>query len=270
MPSDLISKKTRYEFREFLVGWTLREIEIEFDAADVECDKDFIPSCTGQRRSLVEQYYYTVDWTSAGDVRKVLSAYEDILNSASDEDAANLSKWLRRDGFVFQNGRIRPIAGTKILDEMKSVAVQFDAEHLSDHIRRIEASVEEDPALAIGSAKELVETCCKIILEERGVDASATYDLPKLTKLTLKELRLLPQDIPDTSKGYTTIKRTLSNLASVASGIGELRNLYGTGHGKGGRARGLGPRHARLAVGAATTLTLFLFETFQAGKKKST
>jgi len=270
VPSDLISKKTRYEFREFLVDWTLREIEGEFDAADVERDTDFIPPCSGQRRSLVEQYYHTVDWTSRSDLRKVLAAYENILNSVSEEDAAMLAKWLKKDGFVFQSGRITPIAGTQILDEMKCVAVAFDAEHLSDQIRRMEASVEEDPALAIGSAKELVETCCKTILEECGVDVPSADDLPKLTKATLKELHLLPEDIPETSKGSKTIKRTLSNLASVAGGIGELRNLYGTGHGKGGRARGLLPRHARLAVGAATTLTLFLFETFQAGKKKST
>jgi hypothetical protein len=35
MTQEIISKKTRYEFREFLVGWTLREIEMEFDAADI-------------------------------------------------------------------------------------------------------------------------------------------------------------------------------------------------------------------------------------------
>ena len=33
MSGDLIEKKTRYEFREHLVGWVLRDIEIEFDAA---------------------------------------------------------------------------------------------------------------------------------------------------------------------------------------------------------------------------------------------
>ncbi|MDR3231671.1 MAG: abortive infection family protein, partial [Synergistaceae bacterium] len=35
----------------------------------------------------------------------------------------------------------------------------------------------------------------------------------------------------------------------------------GTGHGKDGRSKGLSTRHARLAVGAASTFVRFLFET---------
>jgi virulence-associated protein VapD len=54
--SDLISKKTRIEFREYFVGTSLRHISQEFDAADVPCDADFQPRESGQRRSLVEQY----------------------------------------------------------------------------------------------------------------------------------------------------------------------------------------------------------------------
>jgi hypothetical protein len=50
-------------------------------------------------------------------------------------------------------------------------------------------------------------------------------------------------------------------LATVSQSLAELRNLYGTGHGKGGRTKGLSPRHAKLAVGAAATLAVFLFET---------
>jgi len=80
MSEELISKKTRYEFREFFVGWTLREIEIEFDAADVRLDSEYIPSTSGARRSLVEQYYHTIDWTEWKDVRKVLTVYENVLN----------------------------------------------------------------------------------------------------------------------------------------------------------------------------------------------
>lgn len=58
-----------------------------------------------------------------------------------------------------------------------------------------------------------------------------------------------------------TIRRLLSNLATITSGIAELRNSYGTGHGKAASSKGLGPRHAKLAVGAASTLAVFLAET---------
>ena len=53
----------------------------------------------------------------------------------------------------------------------------------------------------------------------------------------------------------------LSNLNQVSQGIAELRNLYGSGHGRDGRFTGIQPRHAKLAVGAAATLGTFLMET---------
>ena len=50
--------------------------------------------------------------------------------------------------------------------------------------------------------------------------------------------------------------------------LAELRNLYGTGHGKDGKAQLLMPRHAKLAVGAATTLATILFETHKEARCK--
>jgi hypothetical protein len=62
-------------------------------------------------------------------------------------------------------------------------------------------------------------------------------------------------------KAAETVKRLLNNLATITQGVAELRNQYGTGHGKAAGSKGLGPRHAKLAVGAASTLAVFLAET---------
>jgi hypothetical protein len=136
-----------------------------------------------------------------------------------------------------------------------------DPGYVAQQITRMEAAVASDPALAIGTAKELVETCCKTILNARGVVFSRSADLPELAKMTIKELALTPSDIPDTAKAAETVKRLLSNLATITQGVAELRNQYGTGHGKAAGSKGLGPRHAKLAVGAASTLAVFLAET---------
>ena len=61
--------------------------------------------------------------------------------------------------------------------------------------------------------------------------------------------------------GSDIIKRLLSNLGTIGNGLAELRGLYGTGHGKHGKTSGLSARHAKLAVGAATPLATFLFDT---------
>jgi len=89
---------------------------------------------------------------------------------------------------------------------------------------------------------------------------------PSLTKETLKELKLVPGDIPNAARGADVIKRILSNLSTVGHGLAELRGLYGTGHGQHGTTAGLAPRHAKPAVGAAASLAMFPFETHEQTK----
>ena len=153
------------------------------------------------------------------------------------------------------------------LDHLKKATDVFNSRYIAIQIDRMEHAAESDPALAIGTAKELIETCCKSILEERGKPIEGTPDIPTLTKATLKELDLVPENISEASRGKDTIKRILSNLATIGNGLAELRGLYGTGHGKSGNSVGLQPRHAKLAVGAAATLVTFLFETNEARKE---
>jgi hypothetical protein len=160
----------------------------------------------------------------------------------------------------------RLIAGGPSLSDLKEKARSFNAGHLAEQIRRLEASVETDPSLAIGTAKELIETCCKTILSERGKPVIGTPDVPTLTKVTLKELKLVPEGIAEAARGADVMKRLLSNLGTIGNALAELRGLYGTGHGKHGSVSGLSARHAKLAVGAAATLTVFLFETHKESK----
>jgi len=80
-------------------------------------------------------------------------------------------------------------------------------------------------------------------------------------KQTTAQLRLTPADIPNETKAANSIMRILGSLTSVVQGIAEVRNEYGSGHGKEGNFKGLQPRHAKLAVGAATTLAVYLLDT---------
>jgi hypothetical protein len=155
----------------------------------------------------------------------------------------------------------RLLAVAPNLTSLKKLSAVFDASYLSDQIRRMNNAVELDPGLAIGTAKELIETCCKTILAERGKPVTGMPDIQALTKETLKELKLVPEGIDDGRRGSETIKNLLRSLSTIGKDLGELRNLYGTGHGKHGGFTGLTPRHAKLAVGAAATFVTFLFET---------
>lgn len=147
------------------------------------------------------------------------------------------------------------------LGTLKNRATKFNEKHLKEQISRIEKSIETDPELAIGTSKELIETCCKTILDEAGYTDSKKLNIQKLTKETLTQLRLIPNGVNEESRGGNVIKRILQNLGAISNDLAELRGLYGTGHGKNGKSNGLSQRHAKLAAGASVTLTTFLFET---------
>ena len=189
-----------------------------------------------------------------GKLLLALIEYDKTLTYEKDSEATALT-----DTCLHVAARL--LAGGPSLAPLKQHADIVNANHLKEQIRRMEASIETDPSLAIGTAKELIETCCKTILAERGKPVVGTPDVSTLTKGTLKELNLVPEGIPDAARGADVIKRLLSNLGTIGNGLAELRGLYGTGHGKHGSASGLSTRHAKLAVGAAATLAVFLFET---------
>ncbi len=269
MKSDLISKATRNAFRESLTWFTLREIATIFDGAGLSPKPDYDPDVSGQRRTLVERYYAGLDFRSSSDIGLLLSAYEELMLQMRNSDESTLShkkdllQRMERDGYSYQGGRFIPQPSRRqqpLIDTIRGYAAALDLEGLQSQIYRLAQAAENDSSLAVGTAKELVETICKTILETRGVSTN-DQELPKLVRATAKELALLPDAIPDNAKGSEVIRRLLSNLNQVAQGLAELRNLYGTGHGRAGRVKGIQPRHARLAVGAATTLATFLLET---------
>ncbi len=270
--SDLISKRTRNAFREALVGWTISEIQTEFDNEGFTPNLNHDPGVSGMRRGLVEQIYQAIDFGDHRDVSRLLEVYQTVVATIRRDQpdlAGTLIDHLHRDGVDTEGPSFRLRSNTPAaLRPLHAVAQALTAAQVHAQIARIDASIDRDPALAIGTAKELVETICKTILSDVG-DEPRNMDLGDLVKRTTQRLSLLPDDIPASAKGAEAMKKTLRSLGAVTSGLSEIRNLYGSGHGQEGRAKGLAPRHARLAVGAASTLAMFLFETHQARRPQT-
>jgi len=190
-----------------------------------------------------------------------------LFNKFLAADGYEIIERSKISGYPVYSGR-RKVEGVPLAVNLAKQQEVLNAEYLSRQMNRIEAAIPHDPDLAIGTSKELVETCCKTILQERGVAFDDGWELTKLVKETYKQLKLTPDGIPETAKAAEIIKRLLSNLATVSQGLAELRNHYGTGHGKSAKSKGLTPRHAKLAANAATTLATFLFETHEARNQK--
>lgn len=281
MANDLISKKTRSEFCMHFTSWTVREIEREFDSADILA-ADISPQETSVRRAQVLRHYHNVNFAKWPDVQKLLRVYEAVLLRIDDEIKVQTSwhadqkpvrdrlvRCLERDGFAYANGHITRKSGTVGLAEVGDSAAHLDAPELQRQLDRLRVAVDDDPPLAIGTAKEMVETVCKTILTERGIPFDEqNADVQGLVKAVREALGLLPENIPDSARGVKAMRGLLGNLGTIAQALGELRNLYGTGHGRAGTSRGLTSRHARLAVGAASTLAMFLMETHKERPKK--
>lgn len=116
---------------------------------------------------------------------------------------------------------------------------------------------QQDPEGAITAARTLLESVCKHILDEKGVQYDTkNLDIHQLYKKASTQLNLSPDQHTE-----GLFKKILGGCSAVASGLGELRNRHGDAHGKErGRIRPA-PRHAELAVNLAGSLALFLVKT---------
>lgn len=271
MAQQLVSPQTRQAFRETLVGFVLREIRDLFDTAGVRLGK--LPpdrQISGQRRTLVEEYYAGVDWTDWSDVSRVIDAYEAILIELSTRghewamtEYEKLVRLLRRDGFVWEGDRLLPEHGTNLLLPKVTGSEHFDGATLREHLRRIEDGILQDPALAIGSAKELVESISKMVLRHYGEPHEKHREsLPQLVGRALGCLDLKAEKVPDAARAADASRKVLGSLAGIAGGMAEIRNAFGTGHGR-HVATGITARHAHLMVGASATLCHFMMATYE-------
>ena len=144
---------------------------------------------------------------------------------------------------------------------------KFSSEYLSHQIDLMLQMQTLDPTNAIGMAKELIESCCKTILEEKGIAYLKNDDVPQLADKTMDALNLLPANVQSTDRGADAIKAVLGNLRAIPTKLAEIRNPFGSGHGKSASFQGLEIRHAKLAVGSSITFVDFVWNTYESSKK---
>ena len=110
---------------------------------------------------------------------------------------------------------------------------------------------------AITLARTLIESVCKHILDDLGVEHDTAADLPKLYRLTSEQLNLAPSQHTE-----DIFRRILGGCTSVVEGLGALRNRISDAHGQGIKTYRPSARHAELAVNLAGTMAMFLVSTW--------
>jgi hypothetical protein len=259
--NELISRTTRGLFRDLMTGSTLGTIGAAFQDEGFARNPDSTYEDSSSRRTLTQEYLDAVDWTDITHVDRVLRVFERLAHGFEPEHSRRFLDALRRDGYTVDEdtGHIRAIGPQFSPDSLRNVA---DASAIRQQLGRIQRAILDDPALAVGSAKELVESTAKVILTERGLPVDDKSDLPALVRDAQQALGLHPSSATPGPDGSEAVKKILGSVSGIAIALAELRNRgYGTGHGPASTPVGLAPRHAHLAVNAAFTWCQLLLDT---------
>lgn len=159
----------------------------------------------------------------------------------------------RFGGIVVGPGRAGP---TRTL---RDLVRNRDLTSLNAELERALGSVESDPPAALTAACAIVESACKIYIEDAGLTLPKEQTVTPLWRIARDHLGLDPRRMEDAD-----MARILGGLAAVVDGLGAIRTRASSAHGRGRKAYRVEARHARLAVNAAHTLVTFMLETWDA------
>lgn len=119
--------------------------------------------------------------------------------------------------------------------------------------------IQTDPDGAITSARSLLETVCKHILNK----SETPYDRkqPELTQMYFAVIKIM--NLAPDQQSEKDMQRVLQGCLSVVHGIGALRNRIGDAHGKDDSAGQVEAHHAFLGVSIACTVASFLIVSWE-------
>jgi hypothetical protein len=128
---------------------------------------------------------------------------------------------------------------------------------IDNEFGRALSNVEANPREAVSAASNILESLCKIYIEDEDLERPAKLDLKPIWTIVRKHLGFDPSVVEDQD-----LQAILSGLISIVDGTAALRTHASSAHGSGRKTYKLEPRHARLAVHASHTVVLFVLESW--------
>ncbi len=197
---------------------------------------------------------------------RILEGYIDncpfsyLSGSSLDEYWKNIEKIkqnLADNSLVYMNGNV--LSGnlnnsTKTLEQMIK---NLDFISINQEFDRAIVNVESNPREAVSASSNILESICKIYIEQNGLTPPNKQDLKALFTVVRKDLNITTDTIEDED-----ILKIISGVLSVVDGISSLRTHASSAHGAGIKTYTLEPRHARLAIHSSHTIALFLLESW--------
>jgi hypothetical protein len=235
----VFSRRTLEKFEDASASIVLRQIDGAFQGADIRLGED-PGGPDGDRRTQFRRYVASVNQHDPQQLDRLGDALGALISAAATSKEDFLVKAAQSDGFLFVDGVFRP---AETAASSFAVTRAEDLAFIDDRGRGLHLLANDSPKDAVEGAKELVESVCRTLLRLNGEPAPRkTAGLVDIAKSTLKALELVPAGIDG---------KCLPQLVALVASLAEMRSV-----------RGLSPRHARLAVGAAATLAGFVAETY--------
>ena len=195
--------------------------------------------------------------TSPDDISRLLEIYNKHLE-ADGFEIIQVDEISRKPIF---GGRTKELGQSQLINNKVEIKKYLNTEYVNTKINIMNEAIVKDTDLAIGTAKELLETVCKSILKQKYIAIDPYWTLPQLIKQTTSNLDFMPKQVSEPEKAEKAIKQILSGIMSVVQGMSELRNSYGTGHGKDSDFKGLEPKYAKLFVGVTSDIAILFLTT---------
>ncbi|MDC8993691.1 abortive infection family protein [Mycobacterium marinum] len=154
--------------------------------------------------------------------------------------------------------------------DLSEVSINLDTggrPALNEQLHRLQQA-NEDPALALGSAKDLLEAVAKFVLSELDWPIGKNADFGELWYFARERLNILPQQVAGDTPGANHIKAVLQSGWAIAEQVNSLRNLQGTGHGR-TLPTGVTAELARLVVREACSVAEFTLSSLDRAKGQS-
>lgn len=232
--------------------WNNQETSIR--TALRELNNDTEPYCQLILTSIIERMIHPADYRDDPEKLILTLAY--------------LNDYLHYDGFVLQKVgdrmRLLPFAELGAISQrLWREATSLGLDTLELELDRIRRSINEDPEDAVTAACAVVESICRSIIIELGAELPKEKTISPLYKVVSRHLNLSPEREDRQGEEDADIRAILGCLGTTAGSVGSLRTKTGDAHGREHGHRRIDSRIARLAVNAASTLSLFLLETWQ-------
>lgn len=155
-----------------------------------------------------------------------------------------------------ERDRLAALLTNFVIDQQVSSTLQrLDSTSV---VRAWQAATERcgsDPAGAITAARALLESVCKHILDDQGLEYDTKADLPKLYTQVAQSLTIAPSQ-----QSERTFRQILGSCQSVVEGVGVLRNQLGDAHGQGRSGVKVDFPYAVVAVNLAGSMAMFLVQ----------